>query len=262
MPRTIYDKPTRALLKDMLASWNLQPGQVFTSERAVEWFASRYPKLKRVTIQAHLVQASTNDKNRLHHSSTNQSDDLLFKVDRGQYRLYDQKSDPAPIHELVEGDVLRQQEHGAPDEEEESAQGAGASEFLLERDLQSFLAAHLDVIEPGLVMFDDEGMRGLEYEAGGGRRIDILAMDKDNNFVVLELKVSRGYDRVIGQLLRYMNWVRRELAESGQRVRGIIICRTMSEDLRLACASIPDVELFEYKLSVTVSKVKRLDMPS
>jgi hypothetical protein len=68
-------------------------------------------------------------------------------------------------------------------------------------------------------------------------------------------------DRVIGQLLRYMNWVRKELAEPGQRVRGIIICRSMSEDLRLACASIRDVELCEYQLSVTVSKVPQMALP-
>lgn len=55
--------------------------------------------------------------------------------------------------------------------------------------------------------------------------------------MVLELKFSRGYDRVVGQLLRCINWVRMELADPGQRVRGIIICRKMTEDLRLACAS-------------------------
>jgi hypothetical protein len=56
-----------------------------------------------------------------------------------------------------------------------------------------------------------------------------------------------------------VNWVRKELAEPGQRVRGIIVCRTMSEDLILACSSIKDVELFEYRLQVTVSKVPFVD---
>ena len=58
-----------------------------------------------------------------------------------------------------------------------------------------------------------------------------------------------------------MNWVRKELAEPGQRVRGIIVCRKMSEDLRLARASIQDVELFEYQLSVTVTKVPAVELP-
>jgi endonuclease len=262
MARTIYDKPTRVLLKDMLTDWGLKPGQVFTTGRVIEWFGQRYPKLKAASIRAHLVQASINDKSRLHHSATNETDDLLFKVDSGQFRLYEPGKDPAPIHELIEGDVARQQELGDEEDDEGVAMDAppGTTQFALEQDLQRYLASNLGIIEPGLTLFEDEDIKGLEYPAGGGRRIDILARDKSEGFVVLELKVEKGYDRVVGQLLRYMNWVRRELAEPGQQVRGIIVCRTMSEDLLLACMNIPDVELFEYKLSVTVSKVPALQL--
>jgi len=265
MAKTIYEKPTRALLKDMLVAWGLKPGQVFTTSRAIEWFATNYPKLKSGSIRAHLVQASTNDKNRLHHPATNESDDLLFRVDTGQFRLYEPGKDPAPIHELIQGDVALQEASDA-EAVAEAADGAeampGSSEFLLEKDLQLYLAKNLECIETGLKLYEDEDIRGIEFEAGGGRRIDILAVDKYGAFVVLELKVSRGYDRVVGQILRYMNWVRKELAEPGQRVRGIIVCRTMTEDLRLACASIKDVELCEYQLKVTVSKVPPLELPT
>lgn len=264
MARTIYEKPTRALLKDMLTAWDLKPGQVFTASRVIEWFATNFPKLKSSSIRAHLVQASTNDRSRLHHPATNETDDLLFKVDSGQYRLYEPGKDPAPIHEMIAGDVERQElEATAVEEDEEAAESIqSSSEFLLERDLQRFLAENLGCIEPGLKLYEDDGLRGIEFEAGGGRRIDILAVDKSGAFVVLELKVSRGYDRVVGQLLRYINWVRMELADPGQHVRGIIICRKMTEDLRLACASIKDVELFEYKLSVSVSRVLPLPLPT
>lgn len=261
MARTIYDKPTRALLKDMIKDMGVQPGQVFTTSRAVEWFKQHYPKLQPGSIKAHLVQAATNDRSRLHHPSTNTSDDLLFKVAPSQYRLYEAGKDPAPIHELVQGDVAREEEiTEAAEEEGDFEAQAGSSEFLLERDLQRYLAENLECIETGLTLYDADGIRGIEFEAGGGRRIDILAVDKSGAFVVLELKVSKGYDRVVGQLLRYVNWVRQNLAEPRQRVRGIIICRSMSEDLRLACASIGDVELFEYKLSVAVSKVPTLEL--
>jgi endonuclease len=263
MARTIYEKPTRELLKDMLIAWKLQPGQVFTTSRALEWFHDNYPKLKPASIRAHLVQASTNDKSRLHHPATNQSDDLLFKVDSGQFRLYEPGKDPAPIHEMVQGDVSREEGLVADADEDDEAHEAapGSSEFLLERDLQRYLAENLDCIEPGLRLYHEDGVRGIEFDAGG-RRIDILAVDRGGALVVLELKVSKGYDRVVGQLLRYMNWVRKELADPGQRVRGMIVCRAMSEDLRLACASIPDVELLEYKLSVTVSRVPMLGFPA
>lgn len=259
MARTIYEKPTRALLKDMLKDWKLRPGQVFTASRALEWFEQNYPKLKATSVRAHLVQASTNDKSRLHHASTNETDDLLFKVDSGQFRLYEPGKDPAPIHELVQGDVAKEEALEAEVEEDVHDPAGGSSEFLLEQDLQRYLAENLDCIEPGLRLYEEDGIRGTEFDAGG-RRIDILALDRQGAFVVIELKVSKGYDRVVGQLLRYMNWVRRELAGPGQRVRGLIVCRAMSEDLRLACDSVRDVELLEYKLSVTVTRVPALGM--
>jgi hypothetical protein len=259
MAKTIYDKSTRFLLKDMLKEMELKPGQVFTASRAIDWFKKHYPKLQPASIRAHLVQASTNDRSRLHHPTTNTSDDLLFKVESGQYRLYKQGTDPAPIHEYIQGDVARE-ELVEESIEEDEGDGAlpGSSEFLLERDLQRYLAENLECLETGLKLYELDGIRGIEYEAGGGRRIDILAIDMAGGLVVLELKVSKGYDRVVGQLLRYVNWVRQNLAEPDQRVRGIIICRTMSEDLRLACADLKDIELCEYELSVTVRKVPAL----
>lgn len=257
--RTIYEKSTRVLLRDMLEALGLKPGQVFTTSRALEWFATNYPKLSPNSIRAHLVQASTNDPSRLHHPSTNASDDLLFKIGRGQFRLYDQSTDPAPIHEFMSGDVAREEELEAEAEveDEQAEEVISSSEFLLERDLQRYLAENLNCIEPDLCLFESDGVRGLEYDAGG-RRIDILAVDRDGAYVVIELKVSRGYDRVVGQLLRYVNWIRQNLASPGQQVRGMIVCRTISEDLRLACARIPDVELFEYRLSVSVTKIPEL----
>lgn len=267
MGRRIYEKSAKALIKDMIEAWELKPGQVFTTSRALEWFAQNYPLLKPRGIFANLILCSTNDKNRLHHPSMTEEDDLLFKVGAGQFRLYEPGKDPAPIHEMVEGDVALQEADGAAEQLEDDEEGGleaspGSTQFLLEKDLQSYLAKNLGVIEPGLKLYENEELKVIEADAGNGRRIDILAQDAKGAIVVIELKVSRGYDRVVGQLLRYMNWVRLELAEPGQRVRGIIVCRTMSEDIRLACASIKDVDLFEYKLSVSVSKVDSIDLPS
>ena len=104
-------------------------------------------------------------------------------------------------------------------------------------------------------LFEEEGITGIEYPAGG-RNIDILALDRNNDFVVIELKVSRGYDRVVGQLLRYVSWIKKHQAEPKQSVRGIIIAREISDDLLLACEGLSNVELFEYQLSITLNKVK------
>ena len=36
--------------------------------------------------------------------------------------------------------------------------------------------------------------------------------------------------------MRYMAWIRKNQAELGQRVRGLIVAREISEDLLLACS--------------------------
>lgn len=74
--------------------------------------------------------------------------------------------------------------------------------------------------------------------------------------MVTELKVSKGYDRVIGQLLRYMAWIEKNLAEPNQKVKGMIIARSISDDLRLATTRVKDVELFEYLLSISLKKIE------
>jgi endonuclease len=44
-------------------------------------------------------------------------------------------------------------------------------------------------------------------------------------------------------------------AEPQQKVRGIIVAREITPDLLLACSGLPNVELFEYQLSVSLKKV-------
>ena len=118
------------------------------------------------------------------------------------------------------------------------------------------MAKNLFIVEPGLRLYQEEGITGVEFPAGG-RLIDILALDSQENFVVIELKASKGYDRVIGQLLRYVAWIAENLAEPTQKVRGVIISREISADLSLACSRVSDVELYEYELSVALRKVQR-----
>ena len=44
------------------------------------------------------------------------------------------------------------------------------------------------------------------------------------------------------------------MAENGQRVRGIIICKEITDDLLLACNGLDDIELFEYELFLKLHK--------
>src|SRR5687768_1540148 len=90
-------------------------------------------------------------------------------------------------------------------------------------------------------------LRRVEFSVDG-RFIDILAVSKTGDFVVIEVKVYRGHEKAIGQLLRYMGWVEKNLA-AGKAVRGVIVASDITEDLKLAASQIRNVRLFEYELS-------------
>jgi hypothetical protein len=119
--------------------------------------------------------------------------------------------------------------------------------------LPNYLVKNLGLIEPGLRLYDEEGITGVEFPVGG-RFIDILAIDKEGRYVIVELKVSRGYDRVVGQLLRYMGRVQQNM-EISQPVRGIIVANEITADLKLASSRVPDIRLIEYEISFKLRPV-------
>jgi hypothetical protein len=240
----MYEKPVRILMQEMIPAMGIKQGDVFSRNQAVRWFAENYPKLKQGTVAAHLIRLSTNVKTRLQYSAkADGSDDHFFKIDSSNFRLYQSGVDPTPISEKF------------PDDEEprgEEVEGTG--EFAYEHDLRDFLARNLQLIESGLSLYRDEDITGVEYPVGG-RFIDLLATDADGNYVVIELKVSKGYDRVVGQLLRYVNWIKLNLAENDEKVRGIIIAKNISNDLILACSELFHISLMEYELAVKLKSI-------
>ena len=234
MPK--YDKSTTELMKDFFAHIGLHGEKVFKRQELYDWFNKNYPELKKGTLCCHLIKLSVNVATRKHYSPrTDGSDDILFQIDSDTFRLYESES------ELCPSDVETTDE--------------GKAHTIYERELQHFLAKNMSLIEPDLKLYEDEEINknGLEYPVDG-RYIDILALDKNDNFVVVELKVSRGYDKVVGQLLRYKNLVKRNMAENGQSVRGIIICKKITDDLLLACDGLDDISLFEYELYLKLHK--------
>jgi hypothetical protein len=135
-------------------------------------------------------------------------------------------------------------------EEDDAEEEAGESSFAYEEDLKNYLIANLSIIETGIKLYKDEnGIDGIEYPIDpNNKRVDILAIDRDGIPVVIELKVSRGYEKVIGQCLYYKNRVKKLL--NVEKVRIIIIAREISQNLKTAIEDLSDVQLFEYRLSV------------
>jgi len=245
---SIYEKSTNLLLTEYIKA-NLKPGQVLDRDQIVAWFKSNYPKIKTGTVTCHIIKFTTNHKTRIHYNA-GPPNDILFQLPDKRLRLYNPETDPVPIYESNIGAIE------AVDDGKEKDECAESSEFAYESHLRDYLKNNLHVIEAGLKLYRDEEdstIIGVEFEAGG-KRIDILAVDKDNNYVIIELKVSRGYEKVIGQILRYRAWVRKNLAGE-QGIRGIIIAKVITDDLKLAASETKDIELFEYDLKMDLRRI-------
>lgn len=255
----IYEKSTKELMHDFAKTLN--PGEVFGSKAVKDWFAARYPKIKPATVAMHVDGMSTNAPVRKHHPTIRPGSghDLFFKLGPGQFRLYDPKSDPAPYHpnatSTPEGESDIAPEPSMDEREEESVAADGNAEFVYEVELRNNLAKNLASIEPGLRLYRDEDgeFDGLEFPVGG-RRIDILALDGNGDYVVIELKVSRGHERTIGQLARYMGWIKKNLAGE-KKTRGMIVASKVTEDLKLAASVISNVALVEYQMSLSFKEI-------
>ena len=256
----IYEKPTRELMHDFAAE-RLKPGQVFSRRDAIRWFSEHYPDIKSNTVGMHVDGMSVNSPRRLHSPNIRPGTgwDLFLKLGPREFRLWDPETDPAPRYKDdfapdIGNSIAPKDDVGEDTPEEEEI---GSRKFAFERDLQNYLVQNLALLEPGLKLYEDEdgAFTGVEFPAGQ-RYIDILAVGTDNAYVVIEAKVSRAYDRVVGQILRYMGWVKENLAGEAS-VRGVIVASEISEDLILATSSVENIDLVEYEISFTLKSVSR-----
>lgn len=142
-----------------------------------------------------------------------------------------------------------------PDEHADTERGADpqeALEFALEAHLRDFLARNLDRIEPGLRLYTSGDRTGIEFPVDGGR-IDLFALDRVGKFVVIELKLSQGRNKTLGQLLYYMGWVDQHLGNGP--CRGLIVASEITEELSVAVARVPGVQLAKYRMSFAIEPV-------
>ena len=78
--------------------------------------------------------------------------------------------------------------------------------------------------------------------------IDILALGPQNELIIVELKAGRADDKAIAQILRYMGWVAKRLAEPRQPVTGIIVANEFTDALKYA-AAVPSIRLKRYEVN-------------
>jgi hypothetical protein len=243
----IYGKTVSELIKEYIAKSGVDKDDIIARQDIQKWFRKKYPNILKSTLACQIIKHTTNSPSRVHYQG-GKAHEVLFQIDRDHFRLYNPKADPTPITEKPES---------SPEGDIEEIDDECLREFAYEKDLQQFLSKNLDIIESGLKLYidpEDDKVTGLEFPCGQ-KFIDILAVDKNNDIVVIELKVSKGYERVIGQIARYIAWVKKNMAGDKQKVRGIIIARSIGEDLKLAASEIKNIDLFEYELNVKLRSI-------
>jgi hypothetical protein len=96
----------------------------------------------------------------------------------------------------------------------------------------------IDIIDSNLTVIN----RQLKTPIG---IIDLLAKDNDNTFVVIELKKEKTDDRTVGQILRYMGYIKKQYNQ--ELVKGIIMVPKITEKLLLAQSMVPGLVIKELK---------------
>ena len=126
-----------------------------------------------------------------------------------------------------------------------------ASEFALEQHLEDFLVKNWDSTSLGkkydIYELDGE-IVGQQFPSDTGP-MDILAISKDKNtFLVVELKKGRVSDNVVGQIQRYMGYVKEDLSEAHQDVKGVIIGFDDNLRIQRALSVTTNIEFYKYKV--------------
>jgi hypothetical protein len=208
--------------REFIKELKLDNESIFTTDDVYTWFGKSRPEVQRKYILPQLLKKTTNHQDRLipgkYEPDASPVDDLFFSIDPpafSQFQLYQEEIHDPPYY---------------PDT------------IVHERELQEILIEDPAQIEQSLRLI------GSNYPAGR-RFIDLLCLDRNQNLVVIELKVSRAYDRVVGQLLFYMAWIKKHRAEANQTVRGIIVANKIIPDLILALSLVANVECLEFDKS-------------
>lgn len=130
--------------------------------------------------------------------------------------------------------------------------------FYMEQQLEDFIIDNWDNTELGKkydLIYEEGNLRSQQYVTDIGR-IDILAKDKvTGNFVVIELKKNQTSDDTVGQVMRYMGWVKEKKGDDG--VKGIIVAGKYDEKLYYAQQMMKDIDVFLYEVNFSLKSYAR-----
>jgi hypothetical protein len=136
-----------------------------------------------------------------------------------------------------------------------------ALDDILEKHLEEFIVEHFNELFPGWRIYGDVGdetrPKGIRYRVRGAGEIDMLCLDDNNDFVVIELKRNRAPDKVVSQVDRYIGWVEQNIAETRQDIRGIIIARKPSKHLEYSLSRRSEIDLWAYDWKLVFTPITK-----
>ena len=128
----------------------------------------------------------------------------------------------------------------------------------MEKQLEDFLIHNWEKTELGRkyeLIIEEGEIFSQQYRTDIGT-IDILAKDKaSQGYVVIELKKDQTSDDTIGQVARYMGWIKEQ--KKTDDVTGIIIAGQYDKKLEYALKIIENVDVFIYEVNFKLSKSQR-----
>lgn len=247
-------------------------GDKATYSEIRKYIHDKYDGVNDNTITCQIIVCTVNHATRIHYPENkkpriaNGKYDFLYTTGRGQVERYNTekhgiweiKEDETGKLIVSEKEEIIENNIGSIDKNSNKVIDEESCYFPLESHLRDFIAQNIDTIkinDKALKLYVDEnGTDGIEFRTEVGI-IDILATDENDNFVVFELKLSRGNDATLGQILRYMGWVKQNLGKD-KNVSGIIVARTIDEKLKYAVTQVNNINLFEYAINFNINPVQ------
>jgi len=135
----------------------------------------------------------------------------------------------------------------APDKDKTIERQTALFKFY-EKDIED----HISQILPqmGLNLYQDPitGKTGRQYQTNVGR-LDLLCTDTSGRLIIVELKKGEAPEQTLLQVLRYMSWIRQNLAKT-RDVQGIILTEAADKSLVEIVKEVHNVEIKYYRLTI------------
>jgi restriction system protein len=130
--------------------------------------------------------------------------------------------------------------------------------FYMEQQLEDFIIENWNETEFGKkydLIVEGGDLLSQQYRTDIGT-IDILVKDQNtDDYVVIELKKDQTSDDTIGQISRYMGWVKENL--KNDNVKGVIVCGKYDEKLDYALKIQNNIEVFLYEVNFSLKEYKK-----